>query len=313
MNLSVKNICYTYPGEKSAALNRISFNLNRGSILGVAGSSGSGKSTLLNAIYGLIDLSEGEILFNGKKVSGPMKNLVPGHSEMRLAGQFHNLQSSVPVVEQIKYKLLKYEKSFRDKKAKELLSLTGLENYGNKLPNELSGGQQQLVNLCCALAEEPQLLLLDEPFNNLDQRSKKNVQEYLLLLREKLTISILIVSHDPLDLLSVSDKILILKDGKKIQQDIPEKIYFEPKNEYAAGLFGEINKLKRKGKNVFIRPSTVTISAEKSKGFIQGKIIERVFHGNHYQYKINCGKSGMIFVSSFEELKPDAIVYLKFC
>src|SRR5688572_7416985 len=105
--LHLKSISFAYPGQP-LALNRISLSLKKRTILGIAGSSGSGKSTLLNAVFGLIDLSEGEILYQKQKVTGPASNLVPGHPAMRLAGQFHKLQDSLPIIEQIKYKLLQY-------------------------------------------------------------------------------------------------------------------------------------------------------------------------------------------------------------
>src|SRR5690606_5338557 len=132
-----------------------------------------------------------------------------------------NLQSSVSIFEQVKYKLIRYQTKYKEQKALELLNLVGLESKKDSFPNQLSGGQQQLVNLCCALAEEPQLLLLDEPFNNLDQNAKTNLKNYLLHLKETLTLSIIIVSHDPTDLLSVSDEIIILQKGKIVQQDSP--------------------------------------------------------------------------------------------
>lgn len=301
--LTVKNISYSYPSEKKTALSRISFTLNKGTVLGIAGTSGSGKSTLLKAIYGLIDLPEGEIYFNKQKVSGPSKNLIPGHQQMRLSGQFHSLQNSLPVIEQIKYKLLNYEKSFREKKAKQLLSLVGLEKYGMKLPKELSGGQQQMIHLCCALAEEPELLLLDEPFNNLDQSSKGNLKKYLTELKRS-GMSIIVVSHDSMDLLSLSDNILILKDGKKIQTDIPEKIYFQPGNEYTAALFGEYNKVKSN----FIRPSKVLLTRVKKTGFTEGKITSAQFRGRYYLYEISSGKNKILAASSLN-YKPGKIFY----
>jgi iron(III) transport system ATP-binding protein len=302
--LTVKNISYTYPSENKPALNRISFTLKKGTVLGIAGTSGSGKSTLLKAIYGLIDLQEGEISFNKQKVSGPSKNLIPGHLQMRLSGQFHSLQNSLPVIEQIKYKLLNYEKSFREKKAKQLLSLVGLEKYGMKLPKELSGGQQQMINLCCALAEEPELLLLDEPFNNLDQTSKNNLKKYLIKLKIS-GMSIIVVSHDPMDLLSFSDEILILKDGKKIRMEPPEKIYFDPKNEYTAALFGEYNKVKSK----FIRPSQVQLSLNKKSGFTEGIIASTQFRGTVYLYEISSEKKKILAASTLY-YKPGKIFYM---
>jgi len=309
--LQLKSISFSYPGQP-LALNRISLRLNKRKILGIAGTSGSGKSTLLNAIYGLLDIDSGNILFGKKKVTGPSRNLVPGHPEMRLAGQFHSLQSILPVIEQIKYKLLKYQPGFREKKAIELLELVGLENKKQQTPGQLSGGQQQMVNLCCALAEEPALLLLDEPFNNLDQRAKKNLKEYLLSLKKNQHTAIIIVSHDPTDLLSVSDEIMILQNGKKIQQDTPEKIFFTPKNEYAAGLFGEYNKTKIAGKTKFVRPSGVTLDVKKSKGAIAGKIISCDFHGNYNLYLVESEKNESFYALSKATFKNGQRLYIKF-
>lgn len=299
--LQLKSISFSYPNQPFA-LNRISLSLKKQFILGVAGSSGSGKSTLLNAIFGLIDLSEGEILFEKQKVTGPSSNLVPGNKEMRLAGQFHKLQDSLPVIEQIKYKLLQYQSDFREQKAMELLSLVGLADKKSHTPKQLSGGQQQLVNLCCALAEEPKLLLLDEPFNNLDQSAKKAMKDYLISLKKDTGMSILIVSHDPTDLLSVSDEIMVLQNGKKIQQDQPEKVFFEPKSEYAAGLFGEYNKIKKGTKLKFIRPAQIEISKKKFPKSISVKVTSIEFHGESFYYHLFHNKMGPITVSSPQKI-----------
>lgn len=314
MKLQVKKISFSYPTAAAtatatvpAALKNISFNLEKNTILGIAGESGSGKSTLLNAIYGLIDLNEGEILFNDKKVTGPAFNLIPGQSGMRYAGQKVNLQSSVSIFEQVKYKLIRYVTKYKEQKALELLNLVGLESKKDCFPNQLSGGQQQLVNLCCALAEEPQLLLLDEPFNNLDQNAKSNLKNYLLHLRKTLSLSIIIVSHDPIDLLSVSDEILVLQKGKIIQQDNPKKIFFQPKNKYVAQLFGEINSILKKGKKILVRPSEISISTEKKSGFIVGEIISKTFHGSYFVYRIKTKSHKELFAASNQDILPTKI------
>jgi len=308
--LSLKSISFSYPNQP-LALNRISLRLKEQFILGVAGSSGSGKSTLLNAIFGLIDISEGEIFFEKQKVTGPASNLVPGNKEMRLAGQFHKLQDSLPVIEQIKYKLLHYQSYFREQKAMELLSLVGLEDKKLHTPKQLSGGQQQLVNLCCALAEEPKLLLLDEPFNNLDQSAKKAMKDYLISLRENTGMSIIIVSHDPTDLLSISDEIIVLQNGKKIQQDSPEKVFFEPKSEYVAGLFGEYNKIKIGTKTRLVRPSKFEFSTKKSKGMKGGKVNKIEFHGNQKLYVIESEEWGMLSILHNATFKLGQRLYIK--
>ncbi len=295
--LNIKNIKFSYE-ENDVVLDKISFQLAKNKILGIAGESGSGKSTLLHAIYGLIDLNSGEIFFENKKVTGPAFNLIPGQSEMRFAGQKVNLQSSVSIIDQIKYKLLRYQAKFREKKAIELLKLVGLENKKDSYPNHLSGGQQQLVNLCCSLAEEPKLLLLDEPFNNLDQNAKTNLKKYLLDLKNTLSLSIIIVSHDPVDLLSISDELIVLKNGKIIQKDSPENIYFQPKNNYVAQLFGEINIVQKKTKKIFVRPSRIQISTAKKSGFVIGEITAKSFHGGYYLYQIKTKSHSTVYVSS---------------
>lgn len=304
--LKIKNIKFSYE-DNDVVLNKISFQLSLNKILGIAGESGSGKSTLLDSIFGAIDLNEGEILFENEKVTGPAFNLIPGHKKIRYAGQKVNLQSRITIIDQIKHKLLQYEINYKEQKAVELLNLVGLENKKNNLPHQLSGGQQQLVNLCCALAEEPPLLLLDEPFNNLDQRAKANLKNYLLQLKSKLDLSIIIVSHDPVDLLSISDEILVLKNGKISQQDIPEKIYFQPKNKYVAELFGKINLIEIKGKKVFKRPSQIAISIDKKAGFVRGEIISTQFQGSQYLYKVNTNNHKNLFVSSSQLFNNNSV------
>jgi ABC-type multidrug transport system ATPase subunit len=303
--LTVKNLYYRYNNRADYALQNINFTLSKNSITGIAGQTGSGKSTLLHCIYGKYDLLSGEIIFDGKPVLGPSNKLIPGHENMQLVNQQFKTENEISVEENLLRSMLGYDDAYKKKRTKELLKLCGLSKYKHYKPFQLSGGQQQLLCICMALAVNPKLLLLDEPFGHLDYITKKLFIDALLLIKIKLNINILIVSHDAQDLLSLCDTIIVLKNGKLIEIGTPVELYNHAKNLYTHQLFGPVNYfskkhiLSKKYESCFIRPEVLKIS---KKGH-QVKIKKCLFAGQNYLLECSDKFNETIYLYSKKYMK----------
>ena len=202
----------------------------------IAGKSGSGKTTLLKSVYGLNDLHRGEILFEEKKVLGPAHNLMPGHADMKLVSTGYALLEHHTVYENIADVLSGYHDDYKRKKITELLRLTEMQSFGDKKVSTLSDGQRQRVALCKALCLFPKLLLLDEPFSNLDIIVKEKIFTYIRKKLKQYGSSCIIVSHRLDEVLKTADYLGIMKNGKLIQLDTYRNIKKDPANKYVEDL-----------------------------------------------------------------------------
>ena len=226
---------------KTSILRDISFDISKGEVICLAGPSGSGKTSLLRLIAGLENPVSGEIYIDDKLVSSK-EYLVEAHKrEVGLLFQDLALFPHLTVEQNIKYGLGAYTKSSAKQRAKQLLETTQLSRSAVKFPHMLSGGEQQRVALARAWAPNPKILLLDEPFSSLDTALKEQIREdtYSFLRDNKITA--IIVTHDPLEALSMSDRIVLINEGKIVQVGKPEEIYEKPVDRFAAEFFGNIN------------------------------------------------------------------------
>ncbi len=178
MLLEINQLFFSYTPEKKLFQN-LNLRISEGKIIALAGESGCGKSTLLSLIYGLLDWEKGEIIFAGKPIFGPKKNLVPGEPEMKLVAQNYDLMPYATVADNVGKFISNINLTEKKAKVMELLKVVGLEEYALILPKYLSGGQQQRVAIARALSVMPKLLLLDEPFSNLDFSRKIELREKL--------------------------------------------------------------------------------------------------------------------------------------
>ncbi|MGZ3866731.1 MAG: ABC transporter ATP-binding protein [Bacteroidia bacterium] len=235
--LTVDKIFFNYPNETHfKGITNISFDLEPGKVLVIAGKSGSGKTTLLKSVYGLNDLQNGQIVFEDRKVLGPAYNLIPGHNEMKLVSTGYALLEHHTVYENIADILSGYHDDFKKKKINELLRLTEMTGFSDKKVNTLSDGQRQRVALCKAICLFPKLLLLDEPFSNLDIILKEKIFAYIKKKLKHYGSSCIIVSHRLDEVLKTADYLGIMKDGKLIQLDTYAKIKRNPSNKYVEDL-----------------------------------------------------------------------------
>lgn len=256
--LKVNNISFNYP-KKKTVLTNFSFSLNPGEHLCVMGESGSGKSTLLKAIYGLLDLNEGEIYWKENQVLGPAYNLVPGMSFFKYVAQDFDLMPYISVSENIGKFLSRFYPKEKEKRTEELLEVIELTNFKNTLVKNLSGGQQQRVAIARALAKEPELILLDEPFSQIDNFKKNTLRRRLFAYLKKQNIACIVATHDTNDALSFADKLIIIKDHKILANDSPKKLYSKPTNVYIASLFDDINEIIIEGKTRLLYPNQIKL------------------------------------------------------
>jgi len=287
MLLEINNLYFSHSQEKPLFQN-LHLKLDEGKIIALAGESGCGKSTLLSLIYGLLDWNEGEIIFDGRKLMGPKGNLVPGESDMKFVAQNFDLMPYATVADNVGKFISNINLAKKKEKVLELLDVVGLVEFANILPKYLSGGQQQRVAIARALSVLPKLLLLDEPFSNLDFARKIELRERLFRYVKENNISLLISTHELQDIIPWTDQIIVLQNGRLIQNDTAEETYKNPYNPYVAKLFGEVNIFTEKEISelgiirFFYYPHQIKIS----ENGLPAEVLESRFAGNHYWNKI---------------------------
>jgi iron(III) transport system ATP-binding protein len=300
------------------ALQDITFKQHKNQKIAIAGETGSGKSTLLKIIAGLEQPDSGEVLFYNEHVRGPHENLVPGHSSIAYLGQAFELPKFLRV-EQV----LMYANHLTKEAASELFEVCEISHLLKRRTDEVSGGERQRIALTKLLITSPQLLLLDEPFSNLDVVHKNVFKKVLKGILKRLKITCMLVSHDPGDVLSWADKIIVMRSGKIVQKDSPKKIYERPANEYVAGLFGSYSLIsdsqssirpwgiKSKGKKILIRPEELKIVNQKTKS-IRGKVTHVSFFGSHDEADVDIGDLIVQVMCKKDNVKVGDDVHLRF-
>ena len=283
--LNVANISFQYAPKKEI-LSNISFNLKEGQHLCVMGESGSGKSTLLKAIYGLLDLKKGSIYWKNQEVLGPAFHLVPGISFFKYVAQDFDLMPYTSVAENIGKFLSRFYPEEKEQRTKELLEVIEMSNFANEKVKTLSGGQQQRVAIARALAKEPELILLDEPFGQIDNFKKNSLRRKLFSYLKEKNISCIVATHDGDDALSFADQMMVIKNKKVIAFDSPRNLYKSPPEHYVAALFDDVNELYIDGERKLMYPHQIQTSKDSlhrvivKKSFFKGSfwLIEATFN-----------------------------------
>ena len=264
MYLEIKNLNKIF--EQRKGVQNINLQVKEGELVTLLGPSGCGKTTLLNLIGGFLSPDSGVILIEAKDIV----RLNPEDRPISSVFQNYALFPHMNVIENIGYglKYTSLKKKEQLDEAKRYLKIVGLEGYEKIAIQNLSGGQQQRVALARALVLKPKILLLDEPFSNLDVKLKINMREELKYLQKKLKITMIFVTHDQEEALSISDKIVVMKDGEIIQVGSPEDIYYSPANDYVADFIGKINIFYKDNKKVLIRPEEIKMILSKEGDWI---------------------------------------------
>jgi len=260
--IEVKGLVKKY--GKTLAVDHLSFAVEAGEVLSLLGPSGCGKTTALRAVAGLEQINEGEIYLNGKLVTAPAQKIFvsPEKRNLGLVFQTYALWPHMTVYENVAYGL-KTRKTpkpeVRDKVSKSL-QLVGLSGLESRYPSQLSGGQQQRVSLARNLAYEPDIILLDEPLSNLDLKERERMRGEIQNLLKSLRITAIYVTHDQEEAFVISDRVILMKDGKKIQEAKPSEIYEHPANLFVAEFIGRANIFKAQVTGIKEKEHLATVS-----------------------------------------------------
>ena len=289
-------------------MENINFTQQKFEKIALIGETGSGKSTLLKTITGLIQPTSGTILFDGEKVMGPDWQLVAGQKGIAYLSQHFELRNNYRMEE-----LLMYANEFTQQEAGELYRLCRIDHLMQRNSYELSGGEKQRIALARLLITKPKLLILDEPYSNLDLIHRNILKEIVENICTKYEISSIITSHEPADVLPWADKIIVLKNGKVVQEGTAVEIYKNPFNEYVAGLLGNYNLLD---KNIFlsdkiIRPEDIEL-VEECQGDFCGIISSVKFMGNYFEVEIEIKQQQLKVQTANSDIKVGDIMGVVF-
>ena len=313
--IELKHISKVYDDNGFKAVDDFNLEVKRGEFVTFLGPSGCGKTTTLRMIAGFELPSGGEILLNGEDISRLPANKRPINTVFQRYALFPHMN----IYENIAFglKLKKLSKDEIKKKVKRVLSIVDLEGFETRKISTLSGGQQQRIAIARALVNEPEILMLDEPLGALDLKMRKEMQLELKSMHDRLGITFIYVTHDQEEALTMSDKIVVLSEGKIQQIGTPEDIYNEPKNAFVADFIGESNIFKgimtghmkvrfcggefigmddvAEGTlvDVVVRPEDVILT-NSEEGTVIGEVTSVIFKGMHYEVAVESGKYEMI-------------------
>jgi ABC-type Fe3+/spermidine/putrescine transport system ATPase subunit len=233
-----------YPGALGAGLKNTDLTIQSGQVTAIIGASGSGKSTLLSLLYGLISPGRGEVQFKGERVWGPEEKLIPGHDAMKMVTQAEDdLNLFAKVWDNVSVLLPNTDLKAKQQKTEKVLTQLHMMQLADKRVADLSGGEKQRVAIARALVTQPEVLLLDEPFNQVDTSFRDGLQDDIRQIVKDTGLTVVMVSHDPAEVLSMADMLLVLKDGEIIEAGHPRKIYHDPAYLYTAQLLSNCNVL----------------------------------------------------------------------
>lgn len=248
----------------TVGVNKVSFDVEEGEIFVIMGLSGSGKSTLIRLLNQLIEPTSGAMLLDGENLATMTKKelIEVRRKKMSMVFQNFGLFPNRTIQKNVEFglEIQGIDKEERFKNAERALKTVGLEGYGEQYPNQLSGGMQQRVGLARALANNPDVLLMDEAFSALDPLNRKDMQEQLIELQADLKKTIIFITHDLHEALRIGDRIMIMRDGSVVQIGTPEEILMNPANTYVEEFTEDVDRSKvLTAENVMIRPTTIDI------------------------------------------------------
>jgi iron(III) transport system ATP-binding protein len=265
------------PGQP--VLQEINLEIAKGEIVALVGESGCGKTTLLRLISGFLEQDQGRILVNNRVLTGPKQWVEPENRGVGIVFQDFALFPHMTVEQNVAFGLIDLSKGEKERVVKEVLSLVGLPLLGGRFPHELSGGQQQRVALARALAPKPQVLLLDEPFNNLDVKIKADTLREVKRIIQATETTTILVTHDQKEAFSMADRIGVLKEGHLLQIASPEEIYHKPVDEYVAQFLGGSSRLHPLANAV--RPWDIDLHPEAQQQSVEAEVVEVTFFGEY--------------------------------
>ncbi|MFC0214662.1 sulfate/molybdate ABC transporter ATP-binding protein [Paenibacillus chartarius] len=296
------------------ASNDVSFTIEKGQLIGLLGPSGGGKTTILRMLAGLEQPDAGDIRFHGERVN----DVVPQKRGIGLVFQNYALFRHMNVYDNIAFGLAVQKKPKADiqRRVNELLELTGLGGLAKRLPSQLSGGQRQRVAFARALAPQPQLLLLDEPFAAIDAKVRKELRSWLRDMIDRVGITTVFVTHDQEEAVEVADEIMIIHQGRLEQKGTPKDIYTTPRTPFVAGFIGESSTVSEisalrgfedsaPGVQAIIRPEFIEIGFPKELRYPsaaqEGVVKATYFRGTHWQVEVEVGPNRLFGYRDLEQ------------
>ena len=235
--LETISVSKIYAGNQAAGLKETSIAIVKGVVTAIIGESGSGKSTLLGLLYGLLSPDKGVVRFKGERIWGPAEKLIPGHDAMKMVTQHtDDLNILAKVWDNVAAMLPNTDLKAKKEHTEKILTQLRLTALANKQVITLSGGEKQRVAIARTLVSKPEILLLDEPFNQVDTSFREGLQNDIRQIVKDTGLTVIIVSHDPAEVLSMADELLVIKDGVIIEAGTPKLIYEHPKTLYTARL-----------------------------------------------------------------------------
>ncbi len=295
--LSVEFISYAY--NETNVIDSISFTAKKGAHITLMGESGCGKSTLLKAIYGLLSLPKGKIFYNNTELLGPEHHLVPGHPFMKYLAQEFDLMPFISAADNVGEFLSNFYPNQKKQRINELLEIVGMTTHAKIHVRYLSGGQKQRVALARVLAKEPEVLLLDEPFSQIDNFKKNELRYRLFSYLKKQNITCITATHDKNDALAFADNIIVIKQGKQLSVRSPQEMFANPTDQYSASLLSEINvvplnffKPAGEEKNILLYPHEIKLKKDSP---IQFKVTASFYNGTHYLIKAELHNTSIVF------------------
>ncbi len=301
----------------TTAVSNFSAELEDGHLICLLGPSGCGKSTLLNMLCGIVPVTEGKIYFDDKDVT----SLPPDQRNIGMVFQNYALYPHMTVAENISFPLevLKVKKDERKARVEEIAKLVHVDNLLRRYPSELSGGQQQRVAIARAMVKKPQLLLMDEPLSNLDARLRLEMREEIRRIQKETGITTVFVTHDQEEAMSISDSILLMKDGLLIQSGLCQELYVNPNCLFVAEFLGNppANKIIEEDKTLAIRPEAFTLEPNGTEAEIhfisemgKDQIVTMTYKGNTVRAILNLDDKNLTTGSKIKVgLKQKGVFY----
>ena len=307
--LSVSKLSKRFTPDAPLVVRDVSFDVRDDEIFAVLGPSGCGKTTMLRCIAGFERASSGTIRMRGRTIEGPDAHVPPEQRGVGLVFQDYALFPHLTVLENVKFGLTNVPKKERAEQAREALKMVGLSGFEHRAPHHLSGGQQQRVALARTLAPCPELILLDEPFSNLDALLREGTRQEVRGLLKERGMSAVLVTHDQEEALSFADRVAVMRGGQIELGGTPEEVYYQPRTLFVAQFLGRTNLLlsQASGRHaqtalgeiglnrdatgtvlVSLRPEHLTLEAGDTEAGPTGTVIERAFKGHDITYRVEC-------------------------
>ncbi|MEX0778853.1 MAG: ABC transporter ATP-binding protein [Balneolales bacterium] len=306
--LNVEGLTKCFKPDNCNVVDDVGFTMDKHEIFALLGPSGCGKTTTLRIIAGFETSDRGSVQLNGKLLSSPEKYTTPEDRGIGFVFQDYALFPHLSVIKNVQFGMRHIPRRQREEYAVELVCMMGLRDYMHRKPHELSGGQQQRVALARAIGPMPELLLLDEPFSNLDAVLRQSTRDEVRLLLKKANMSALLVTHDQEEALSFADRVAVMNEGRIEQVGTPEEVYYRPRTQFVAKFLGTTNLIPAEAQGteahtdigllhldrpargkvlISIRPEHLTLNfADDDNPGVPGEILSRDFKGHDITYSV---------------------------